>query len=145
MEVAVNIEGNLLKFQGFHYNIQAIFITSKALFYFYLLRAFDDILIELNWEKAERLRLPVTIRYTTYRVHQTLNSMKAEETFSSLKKTIKSKFVTESEIASTAATIQEPQEPTTEPVDDRPLYFQLRDNRQKNEEEFEEMFKLGNR
>ncbi|KAJ3301156.1 hypothetical protein HDV03_001231 [Kappamyces sp. JEL0829] len=69
--------------------------------------------------------------------------MKAEETFSSLKKTIKSKFISEGAITEEdRAKEPEPQKPEE---DVRPLYYILRDNKIKSEEEFEDQFRLSKR
>lgn len=70
----------------------------------------------------------------------------AAETFSSLRQTIKSKFVSEVAIPESERN-KEPEPAVAEEseVDDRPLYFQLKDNRAKNEEAFEDMFKLSKR
>lgn len=73
------------------------------------------------------------------------SSITAAETFSSLRQTIKSKFVSEVSIPESERN-KEPEPAVVEnEVDDRPLYFQLKDNRAKNEEAFEDMFKLSKR
>ena len=70
----------------------------------------------------------------------------AADTFSSLKRTIKSKFITEEAIPEAERALElEEQVKVEEEEHRRPLYFQLKENRQKNEEEFEEMFKLSSR
>lgn len=70
----------------------------------------------------------------------------AADTFSSLKRTIKSKFITEEAIPEAERAMElEEQEKEDDEEHRRPLYFQLKENRQKNEEEFEEMFKLSSR
>ncbi len=72
---------------------------------------------------------------------------RAEETFSSLKKTIKSKFVSEDAIKKDPQAYQqaEVQEEPKEVIDRRPLAIRLQEMRKKREEENEEMFRLANR
>jgi hypothetical protein len=60
--------------------------------------------------------------------------MKAEETFSSLKKTMKSKFISEASI-----TEEDRKLDAVKPIEEeqKPLFFQLKENRAKNEAKFD--------
>lgn len=69
----------------------------------------------------------------------------AAETFSSLKKTIQSKFVSQDNILLNDSSVVEPDlnAKPIEKFDDRPLYIRLAETRNKEEEEFDAQFMLS--
>jgi FAM192A/Fyv6, N-terminal domain len=67
--------------------------------------------------------------------------MKAEEAFSSLKKTVESKFITEAEAQKLEDVPPEP----VEIVDTRPLYIRIAETQKVRDDYFDNLFKLSNR
>ena len=70
-----------------------------------------------------------------------MKATKAEEAFSSLKKTVESKFITEAEAQKQEDVPVEP----VEVVDTRPLYIRIAETQKVRDDYFDNLFKLSNR